>query len=59
MEKQPKSIEDHGKEEEDQQDGDENEERRRKTNEEAHAMDYKFKKQCIVNLPKKKEGNEM
>jgi hypothetical protein len=22
-------------------------------------MDYKFKKQCIVNLSKKREGNEM
>jgi hypothetical protein len=22
-------------------------------------MDYKFKKQCIVNLSKEKEGNEM
>jgi hypothetical protein len=37
------------------QDGDENDERRRKTNEDAN----KFKKQCIVNLSKKKEGNEM
>jgi hypothetical protein len=38
-----------------QADGDENEERRGKTNGDAHAMDYKFKKQCIVNLPKKRK----
>jgi hypothetical protein len=42
------------------QDDDENEERRKNKRRCLLPMDFKFKKQCIVNLSnEKKEGNEM